>query len=125
MNAVSFSSRVLIVVGAIGMLAGAIDPLEGSLIILPATGFVALGAFLGKSRYRLLLNWSLILVAVGVGELFVLSALGGIGGSRLHAIWWGLVVLPYPVGWVLGLVGAALELVEVLKPPVLPTEGVH
>lgn len=125
MDAVRIGSRVLIVVGAIGMLAGALDPLEGSLIILPATGLVALGAFLGKSRYCILLNWSLILVAVGVGELFVLSALGGIGGSRPHSIWWGLVVLPYPVGWVLGLVGAALELVEGLKPPVQPKEGVH
>ena len=124
MNAITWGSRVLIVVGVAGMLVGAIDPLEGSLIILPGTGLVALGALLGKSRYRILLYWSLILVAVGVGELWVLSAFGGVGGSRDRSIWWGLVVLPYPVGWILGLAGVILTLAEIFKPPVRPREEV-
>jgi K+-transporting ATPase A subunit len=80
------------------MLIGAIDPLEGSLIILPAAGLVALGALLGKSRHRRLLCWSFILVAVGIGALWVLSAFGGVGGRTGRSMWWLLVVLPYPVG---------------------------
>lgn len=124
MNAVTWGSRVLIVVGVAGMLVGAIDPLEGSLIILPGTGLVALGALLGNSRYRILFYWSLILVAVGVGELWVLSAFGGIGGSCEHSIWWALVILPYPVGWILGLAGVILELAEIFKPLVCPREEV-
>ena len=104
------------------MLIGAIDPLEGSIIILPGSALVSLGAFLGKSRYRVVFYWSLILVAVGVVELGVLSSLGAIGGSRTHSIWWGLVVLPYPVGWILGLAGVILELTEIFKPPVRPRE---
>ena len=80
---------------------------------------MSLGAFLGKSRYRVVFYWSLILVAVGVVELGVLSAFGGIGGSRGHSVWWGLVVLPYPVGWILGLAGVILKLADIFKPPVL------
>ena len=60
-------SRMLVIIGLTSMLLGAIDPLEGSLIILPGTGLVALGALLGKSRRRALLYWSLALVAIGVG----------------------------------------------------------
>jgi len=108
---------MLVVAGLVGMLIGAIDPLEGSLVILPGTGIVALGAFVGKSRHRVLIYWAVILVAVGVGAMFVLSAFGGIGGSTGHTIWWGLVILPYPVGWIVGLAGAILNLVESFKAP--------
>ena len=74
------------------MLIGAIDPLEGSIVILLGSALVSLGAFLGKSQYRVVFYWSLIPVAVGVVELGVLGSLGGIGGSRTHSIWWGLVL---------------------------------
>jgi hypothetical protein len=125
MNAVAWWSRVLIVVGVAGMLIGAVDPLEGSMIILPGSALATLGAFLGKSRYRIVFYWSLILVAVGVVELGLLSALGGIGGSRAHSIWWGLVVLPYPVGWILGLAGVFLEFTDIFKHLVRPREELH
>jgi len=35
---------------------------------------------------------------VGVGALWFLSSLGGIGGKSGHSIWWGLLILPYPTG---------------------------
>ena len=100
-------SRLLVVVGLAGMLLGAIDPLEGSLIILPGTGLVALGAFLGKSRRRVLLYWALALVAIGVGAMWVSSAFGGFGGGTGRSIWWALLILvPYAVGWLMGVAGA-------------------
>lgn len=105
------------------MLLGALDPLEGSLIILLGTGLVALGAFLGKSRRRLLLYWALALVAVGVGAMFILSAFGGFGGDTGRSNWWGLLILPYAVGWVVGLVGAILALVESFKRPARSDQG--
>jgi hypothetical protein len=49
MNAPRLWSNILVIVGFIAMLIGAIDPLEGSLVILPAIAIVALGGFLGKS----------------------------------------------------------------------------
>ncbi len=101
------------------MLVGAIDPLEGSFIILPGSGIVALGALLGKSRYRLPLYCAFALIAVGVGAMVVLSMFGGVGGSTGRSIWWLLLALPYPAGWIMGLVGAILKLIESFKGPAM------
>ena len=117
MNARMLWSRILVIVGGIAMLIGAIDPLEGSLIILPGSGMVALGTLLGKSGHRLLVYWVwvFILIAVGVGALWGLSAVGGFGGSSGRSMWWGLVLLPYAIGWILGVVSLRARLIEILK----------
>lgn len=99
------------------MLLGAVDPLEGSLIILPGTGMVTLGALFGRSRWRVLLYWALALVTIGVGVMWALSAFGGFGGSTGRSNWWGLLLVPYVVGWVMGLVAAILALVESFRHP--------
>jgi len=125
MNAATTWPRLLVAVGLAGMLIGAVDPLEGSLMILPGVGMVALGAFLGKSRRRILLFWAFALVAVGVAAMFVLSWFGGIGGNTGRSMWWALVILPYPVGWLTGLVGGILGLVESFKHPAEPKLAVH
>jgi hypothetical protein len=104
------AARILIIVGLVTMVIGLIDPLEGSLVILPGTGLAALGAGLGRASHRTLLYWGFALVAVGVGAMWGMSAMGGIGGSTGRSMWWALVLLPYPIGWVLGLVGAVRSL---------------
>jgi hypothetical protein len=122
MNGAGRWSRILVIVGLVAMVIGALDPLEGSLVILPGCGLVALGALLGKSRHRIFLYWAFVLVAVGVGALWGLSALGGFGGKSGRSNWWGLVLLPYPVGWIMGLVGAIRRLIESSKRSV-PSAG--
>lgn len=112
-------SIVLVIVGLLAMLVGAIDPLEGSFVILPGSAVVTVGAFFGKSRYRMLLFRAFVLIAVGVGAMIVLTAMGGIGGHSGHSSWWGLFILPYPVGWIIGIVGAILRLIESFKRPAL------
>ena len=102
--------RLLVIVGLVVMVIGALDPLEGALVILPGSVVVALGARFGKSRHRALLRWALVLIAVGVGALWGLSARGGIGPPSGHSYWWGILLLPYPVGWIMGLVGAVRTL---------------
>jgi purine-cytosine permease-like protein len=116
-NTRSFWSGLLVVVGGIAMLAGALDPLEGSLIILPGAGLVTLGTFLGKSARGLCTYWLWIflLMAAGVGALFILSAFGGIGGSRGHSMWWGVLLLPYPIAWVMGMVSLLFRVVRRLQ----------
>ena len=125
MNAPVMWSRILVIAGLAGMLIGAVDPLEGSLIILPGVGLVALGALLGKSRRRMLLCWSFALVTVGVAAMFVLSWFGGIGGNTGRSMWWAIFILPYPVGWIMGLAGAILALIESCKHDVPPKEAMQ
>ena len=117
MNAHMLWSRILVIVGAIAMLLGTLDPLEGSLLILPGSGLVALGMYLSGRNHRTVLYWTcaFILIAVGVGAMFALSAVGGIGGRSGHSMWWGLLLLPYPAGWLMALVGAVVGLVRMFR----------
>lgn len=119
------ASRVLVVLGLIAMVIGAIDPLEGCVVILAGVILAALGAFLCKAYHRKLLYWSTALVATGVAAMIVLSNFGGIGGSHGHSWWWGFLVLPYPIGWMLGLTGASLNLVEFRRLRSLPEHGLQ
>jgi len=105
-------SRILVVAGLVAMAIGALDPLEGSLVILPGTGLIALGALLGNSPHRMFLCGSFLLVAAGVGAMWGLSAIGGFGGTSGRSNWWALVLVPYLVGWIMGLVGAIQTLRE-------------
>jgi len=88
------------------MLAGILDPLEGSVVILAGSGLVTLGTFLGDTGRSLRVAWIciFILISVGVGAMFELSAVGGFGGATGRSTWWGLPILPYPVGRIMGMV---------------------
>jgi hypothetical protein len=110
-------SRIVLTVGGIAMLLGTLDPLEGSMLILPGSGMVVLGMFLaGKDRRTLhYWAWAFILIAFGVGAMFALSAVGGIGGKSGHSMWWGVLILPYPVGWLMALGGGVAGLVRFFK----------
>ncbi len=107
MNARKRFSRLLLVVGGIAMLVGAVDPMEGSLLILPGSGLFALGTFLGQSERRLIAYrvCAFVLIAIGVGALWGLSLVGGIGGSSEVFPWWAVLMLPYPIGWSMGIWG--------------------
>jgi hypothetical protein len=110
-------SRTLVITGLVLMLAGALDPLEGSVVILAGSALAAAGAFFVKSRrYRLQVT-AFVLIAIGVAALFGLSALGGVGGNTGRSIWWLTICVSYPVGWVIGLVGAVLLLREARYAP--------
>jgi hypothetical protein len=113
MNKQNIWSRILISVGAAGMLIGAVDPLEGSLLILPGSGLVLLGTFLSGER-RALIDWCLVfgLIAFGVAAMFVITAFGGLGGTTGHSMWWALLMVPYPIGWVIGIVSLATRLIN-------------
>ncbi|HTX79579.1 MAG TPA: hypothetical protein VMC62_07925 [Longilinea sp.] len=117
MNSRSLWSRILVIVGGIGMLLGAIDPLEGSVVILAGSALVLIGMFLGRAERRTLSYWiaAFILIAVGVGAMFALSAMGGIGGDSGHSMWWGVLVLPYPVGWLMGMAELLIRLVRSVR----------
>jgi hypothetical protein len=106
-NARSIWSRILIIAGSIALLVGALDPMEGSVVILPGSGLVALGTFLGQSGRRLIAFrvCVFILIAIGVGAMFGLSMAGGFGGPSGRSMWWGVLILPYLIGWCMSIWG--------------------
>lgn len=110
-------TRVLAIAGLVLMVLGALDPLEGSLVILGGAGLAAAGASIGRSRHRQILLRALLLIATGVALMFGLSAMGGLGGETGRSMWWALVLLPYPAGWIMGIVGSVKRLVELRPGP--------
>ena len=117
MNTRTLWSRILGIVGGIAMLLGSLDPLEGSLLILPGSGMIAVAVYLSGKDRRTVLYWTWVfgLIAVGVGALFGLSAVGGIGGQSGHSLWWGVLLLPYAAGWLMALAGAVVGLARLWK----------
>jgi len=102
--------RVAMLAGWIAMLAGAVDPLEGSILIFLGSGLVALGTLRGHgdrkpTAYRV---WAFALITAGVGAMWGLSAVGGIGGPTGKSMWWGVLVLPYLAGWLMTVWGPGL-----------------
>lgn len=102
----------LIVIGLIGLLGGAVDPLEGSIVILVASALVALGTHRMRSRHRLLAIWGLVLLLLGFAAMWTLTAIGGVGGSTGHSAWWATLVAPFVVGWVMGVVAGVRTLLD-------------
>ena len=110
-------ARTLVIIGLALMVIGLIDPLEGSMIILPGIAVVAAGAFLGKVRRRKLLLGAFGLAAVGIAAMWYLSRLGGFGGTSGLSVWWASTMLPYPVGWFISLVAGVHTVGEFKKGP--------
>jgi hypothetical protein len=107
MNRRKLLSQILFIAGGIGMAAGAVDPLEGSVVILPASLLMALGTLLGKNERRLVLYRMVVFILIGIGvwAMLWLSSVGGFGGKSEYSMWWGLLVLPYLAGWSMGMWG--------------------
>lgn len=95
MNATNPWARFLLIAGYITMLIGAIDPMEGSLLILPGSGLVALGTYFSDEEHSVFIYrlWVFFLIFIGVGALFGFSLLGD---TTAYSIWWALLILPYP-----------------------------
>lgn len=119
------ASRILVAVGLFAMIVGAIDPLEGSVVILAGVPFSAIGAYLGQTRHRKILYWATAMVAIGVAALFTLSAYGGIGGKSGHSWWWAITMVPYPIGWVMGIIGSVSAIKEFYRLKMLPRFGLQ
>lgn len=117
MNIKASGSRFLSLLGAIGLVAGAVDPLEGAFVILAGSALLWGGELMKVPERRRLGYWTsvFVLIAVGVGLMMGLSAAGGIGGTSGRSWWWALLLLPYPAGWLLGLGGLLAGLVRFFR----------
>ena len=97
-------TRVVYIIGIIALIIGAIDPLEGSVVLAAGSALIALSTFLTKDPHWKIFAASLTLIGIGVISLFYLSSLGGFGGTSGLSWWWGTLVLPYPIGWLMAII---------------------
>jgi len=111
------SARFSFTLGVVGMIVGAVDPLEGSVVIVAGSGLVTLGSWLGRQPRGLCLyrTWLFGLMAFGVITMFIMSAFGGLGGRTGHSMWWALLLLPYPLGWILAMANLVSRLIDRLR----------
>ncbi len=92
------------IIGIVALIIGILDFMEGSVVILAGSVLITLSRYLSHDRYRKIFLLSTILIAAGVFLLFYLSSRGGFGGTSGLSWWYGLLVLPYPIGWILAVV---------------------
>ena len=109
--------RALLILGAIAMFLGAVDPLEGSVVVVVGSGLLLASEISKGATRRRPAFWTtvFVLVVIGVTAMFVLSSVGGIGGNTGRSMWWGLLILPYPVGWLLGIGRLVAEGIRALR----------
>ena len=97
-------THTLYIFGVIALIIGALDPLEGSVVIVIGSALIALSTYLTRYKHWKLFLTASILIFFGVSFMFYLSSLGGIGGKSELSLWWRLLILPYPIGWVISIV---------------------
>jgi hypothetical protein len=104
--------RIISIIGVIALIIGALDPMEGSVVIACGSALVALSTYLTHDRHRKIFLVAFIMILTGVFFLFYLSSLGGIGGTSNHSMWWGILILPYPIGWLISIVVLIIRAVK-------------
>ncbi len=112
--------RVVYIAGVVAMCLSSIDPMEGSVGILVGSILVALSTFLTKDRHWKVFIYSTFAIIVGVFFLWLFTWLGGIGGNSRYSLWWGITMIPYPLGW---LVTIVLLIARIFKKPVQETNA--
>lgn len=109
--------KVAFITGAVFMVAGAFDPLEGSAIIAAGSILVTISTNFSNDKHHHLFLASMIMILFGVYFMFYFSLLGGFGGKTSLSRWWGLFIVPYPAGWLLSIV---LFIIRAVKKQRLP-----
>jgi drug/metabolite transporter (DMT)-like permease len=94
---------VLFIIGVVSLCTGALDPMEGSLLIAAGSLLMTVASFLNRDRHRKLFLLFSLLIFFGVFFLFYFSSFGGFGEGAL-SWWWGILVLPYPLAWLASIV---------------------
>jgi len=96
--------KAIYITGIVALIIGALDPLEGSVVIAAGSAFIAFASHLTADRHWKIFLATFIMILIGVSFLFYLSSLGGFGGNSALSWWWGLLILPYPLGWLTNIV---------------------
>jgi hypothetical protein len=108
-------TRIIYITGIVTLIIGAIDPLEGSILIALGSVLITTYFFLTQDRQRKLFLIQSLLILFGILFLFYFSSLGGFGGSSKLSWWWGLLILLYPIGWLISIILLIIRAVKKLR----------
>jgi len=108
--------NIMYVIGVIAVIIGALDPMEGSLVIAGGSILIALSSFMTNDRYRNLFMTTAAMILIGVSCLWYISSLGGFD-PKLEW-WWIAMILPYPLGWLITIITLIIRAVKRLKPAI-------
>jgi multisubunit Na+/H+ antiporter MnhB subunit len=105
-------TKIIFIIGIVALIIGAVDPLEGSVVIACGSALLALSTYMKRDQQWKSFLISLMMILVGVFFMFYFSSLGGFGGNSTLSWWWVSFILPYPIGWLLAvilLIGRAVK----------------
>jgi len=108
--------RIIYIIGVIALIVGALDPLEGFVVIAAGSSLITLSTYLTKDRDWKIFLASVIMIIIGVCFMFYFSSLGGFGGTSSLSWWWGILILPYPLGWLISIILLIVRAVKNAKP---------
>jgi hypothetical protein len=101
--------RIAFIFGVVSLIIGVIDPLEGSVLVALGSILLSVSTYMQKDpQWKFYLTGS-VMIITGVSFLFYFSTLGGFGDSAI-SWWWGILILPYPLGWLLSVIMLILRI---------------
>lgn len=104
--------RIVYIFGVAALIIGVLDPLEGSVVIALGGIALAVATYLKNDPFWKMHLISALLIITGVSFLFWLSSLGGFGGNSSRSWWWGMLILPYPLGWLMSVVLLIIKIIR-------------
>lgn len=102
--------RVVFIIGIAATIIGAIDPLEGSIIIAIGGICLAVAMYFMNDRYFKIFLICAIMILVGVSALWFISSLGGYEPKKEW--WWNVFISPYPLGWLFSIITLIIRWVK-------------
>lgn len=105
-------TKVIYIAGVTLLILGMLDPMEGSVVVATGACLISVATFLLHDRHWKIFLISAIMILFGVFFLFYLSSLGGFGGASTLSWWWGTLILPYPVGWLMAIVTLIIRAIK-------------
>lgn len=111
--------KVLYIGGIIMFIAGTIDPLEGSVIIALGSICMSIAKYASSDRYTKFFIYSAVFIIIGVAFLWFISSLGGY--DPVEEWWFNILILPYPIGWLIILIILIIKTITAIKNKIVKT----
>lgn len=106
--------RYVYSIGVTATIIGAIDPLEGSILIAAGSVLLVVSTFFTRDRHYKIFLTSAILILTGVYTLWFVSSLRRVFFEPYNR--WDLLVIPYPTGWLINIIAIIVRAVKKIKP---------